>query len=724
MKSTKRIVGTQLGILALFFSVIYSNIALAIPACDKASLAKNPHAILACYIAQPETAKPLWVIDVDEHDKRGLSIETYNLISQEWPKPTTDHSTVWKHRLIIYRPDQIKSHQALLFVNGGTSVQFNKDDPGPVKIDFARIALTTHTVVVDLQDVPKQYLTLGKNTTLKEDELVAYSWKEFLDNPTQNSYWPLQLPMAKAVIKAMDATQEIIENEDSFKISHFVLSGVSKRGWAACLAALSDNRVNAVVPILIDVMNMKQGPNKPADKPLPAASQPYVAEHIPERIHSKEFEALLNIIDPLTYLHSHDYKARFNIPKYFITASGDDFFIPDSLNMYLHNLPGENSIRVLPNQGHAVNNKMIEDALLAYYETIIYQIPRPQIRAKVDTSGTLEKVSANEVPTSVTLWEAHNNKSRDFRSNTNVSYTSKKLAPTCVARRCDYAPEESAPKNGWKAYFVEAAYDFTNGDHLILTTPAYVIGAKQPLLPITKTSEAAMTDQHKYLTQLVDVVALSKKECKRPIEAHLAYATENNFVGQKIDGYTPGLTDLALMTQAAAAALVKVQNDLVKDGYGLLIYDSYRPKQAVQHFVRWSKLPPINSHELARKKLQYPDIEKSTMFERGYVAEDSQHCYGHTVDLVLVDKNGKELNHGVPFDFMGEKSHNTATAKDIGADALKNRQILAAAMKKYGFVPYPLEYWHFSYEDKTIHEAMDIKITPELKGLNVDKKVE
>jgi PhoPQ-activated pathogenicity-related protein/D-alanyl-D-alanine dipeptidase len=714
----KRIVGTLLGILSLFF---YIN-AQAKLDCGKDNLAKNPHAVLACYLAIPEDAKPLWVIDIDEHEKRGLSIETYNLVSQEWPKPASDHSSVWKHRLIIYRPDVIKSHQALLFVNGGTVVRYNKDDPGPVKIDFARIALTTHTVVVDLQNVPKQYLTLGKNLTLKEDELVAYSWKEFLDNPAENSYWPLQLPMAKAVIKAMDATQQIIQAEDNFKITHFVLSGVSKRGWAACLAALSDKRVNAVVPILINVMNMKQGPNTPTDEHLASSSQPYVAEHIPEKINSKEFDALLNIIDPLTYLHSSEYKARFNIPKYFITASGDDFFIPDSLNLYLHNLPGENSIRVLPNQGRAVSNKMIEDALLAYYETIIYQILRPQLRAKVDASGTLEKVSANEIPTRVILWEARNNKSRDFRSNANITYTSKKLSPTCLDRHCDYAPEESALKKGWKAYFVEAAYDFSNGDHFILTTPAYVIGPTQPALTMNKTKEApSMADKNKYLSQLVDVVALSKKECARPIQAHLAYATENNFVGQHIDGYTPGLTDMALMTKAAAAALVKVQNDLfLEHGYGLLIYDSYRPQQAVRHFVRWSKLPPVGKHELDRKKLQYPDIEKATMFERGYVSEDSQHCYGHTVDLVLVDKNGKELNHGVPFDYMGTKSHATATVKDIGEEALNNRKILTATMKKYGFVPYPLEYWHFSYGDKSIHEPMDIKITPELKGLNVE----
>jgi PhoPQ-activated pathogenicity-related protein/D-alanyl-D-alanine dipeptidase len=702
----KHIVGALLCILSLFSSV---NAEAALN-CDNRYLAKNPHDVLACYLAIPEDAKPLWVISIDEHDKRGLSVETYKLNSQEWPKPASAHSSVWKHRLVIYRPDVIKSHQALLFVNGGTAVRFNKDDPAPVKIDFARIALATHTIVVDLQDVPEQYLTLDKGVTLKEDELVDYTWKEFLKNPTQNLYWPLQLPMAKAVIKAMDATQQIVAQEDNFKITHFVLSGVSKRGWAACLAALSDQRVNAVVPILINALNAKTG-----DKDVP--------EHLPGKINSKEFDALLNIIDPLTYLHSAEYKARFNIPKYFITASGDDFFIPDSLNLYLHNLPGENSIRVLPSQGRAITNQMLEDALLAYYETIIYQIPRPQLRTKLDAAGTLQKVSASEVPTRVILWEAQNTKSRDFSANKNIIYTSKKLSPTCQGRRCDYTPEESAPKNGWKAYFIEASYDFTNGDHFILTTPAYVIGAAPPVVTIKKTIEAPkMAEHNKYLSQLVDVVALSKNKCAHPIHAHLAYATENNFVGQKIDGYTPGLTDMALMTKEAAEALVKVQNDLYKQHeYGLLIYDSYRPKQAVQHFVRWSKQPPAGEHELARKKLQYPDIEKASMFELGYVSHDSQHCYGNTVDLVLIDKNGKELNHGVPFDYMGTKSHDTATAKDIGEEAVKNRMILMTAMKKYGFVPYPLEYWHFSYGDKTIHEPMDIKITPELKGLNVEK---
>jgi D-alanyl-D-alanine dipeptidase len=233
-----------------------------------------------------------------------------------------------------------------------------------------------------------------------------------------------------------------------------------------------------------------------------------------------------------------------------------------------------------------------------------------------------------------------------------------------------------------------------------------------------------MPNTQQHLAQLVDVVALSQKSCARPIQALLAYATPENFIGRVIDGYTPGLTHFALLTKSAAEALCEVQNTLLKNhNLGLLIYDSYRPKRAVRDFVKWS-LAPVNDDEqgrfeLQRKDVHYPNIEKAKMFELGYVAEDSQHCYGHTVDLVLIDENGTELDLGACFDFMDEISHSTATAEKIGSEAFKNRTILAETMKNHGFVSYPFEFWHYNFKEKTIHEPIDIFITEELQGLNV-----
>jgi D-alanyl-D-alanine dipeptidase len=227
------------------------------------------------------------------------------------------------------------------------------------------------------------------------------------------------------------------------------------------------------------------------------------------------------------------------------------------------------------------------------------------------------------------------------------------------------------------------------------------------------------------LSDLIDVVALSEKLCKQPMFVELVYATRRNFVGTVIDGYTKDVTDLALLTREAAEALCAVQNDLLKNhDLGLLVYDSYRPKRAVMHFVRWSGEPVADDEdgkfELTRKEKHYPHIEKSRMFELGYVSKDSQHCYGHTVDLVLVDRDGNELDHGARFDFMDPLSHLVASVDDIGATAIRNRKILSDTMQKYGFVPYEFEYWHFSFKDKTIHEPMDFEITEEMKGLNVE----
>lgn len=232
-----------------------------------------------------------------------------------------------------------------------------------------------------------------------------------------------------------------------------------------------------------------------------------------------------------------------------------------------------------------------------------------------------------------------------------------------------------------------------------------------------------MPNTQKHLSQLVDVIALSEKHCQRPIQAHLAYATPNNFVGRIVNGYTPDLTDLALMTKNAAEALCQVQNDLLKNhNLGLLIYDSYRPKRAVLDFVAWSTEPVKNDtsgqHELKMKEKHYPHIEKNQLFELQYVAEDSEHCYGHTVDLVLIDTHGKELDLGACFDYMDKLSHYTATADEIGETAIRHREILSSTMQKYQFIPYPFEFWHFSFGDKMITEPMDIAITPDLKGLN------
>lgn len=233
------------------------------------------------------------------------------------------------------------------------------------------------------------------------------------------------------------------------------------------------------------------------------------------------------------------------------------------------------------------------------------------------------------------------------------------------------------------------------------------------------------------LELLVDVVALSKIRCLAPIKGELKYATSENFVGRPLAGYStdPNAREVCLLEQKTAEALCAVQNNLIRkynNKYGLMIYDAYRPKRAVLDILHWSKQSPGSDYELLRKNLHYPHIEKKQLFELGYVREDSNHCYANTVDIVLVDPmSGKLYDFGACYDYMDELSHTTMTAEDIGDEAYQLRKLLAAIMQEHGFESIKEEFWHFSYHGKdgrATDEAIDIEITPQLKGLGVSER--
>ena len=164
-----------------------------------------------------------------------------------------------------------------------------------------------------------------------------------------------------------------------------------------------------------------------------------------------------------------------NIPKYIISASGDDFFVPDSLNLYLSKLPGENRIRVVPNQGHYMDLNIVEDAMLAYYQAMVEKIHRPSLKWKVNAEGKLGEIITNEKPVSVKLWEAENPDARDFRFRSHINYVAKELTGRCLNHECQYQISIIPPAKGWKANFAEVTFQHKNMEPMTLTTPVYII---------------------------------------------------------------------------------------------------------------------------------------------------------------------------------------------------------------------------------------------------------
>ncbi len=173
----------------------------------------------------------------------------------------------------------------------------------------------------------------------------------------------------------------------------------------------------------------------------------------------------------------------------------------------------------------------------------------------------------------------------------------------------------------------------------------------------------------------------------------IRYYSSFNFVGERIDGYEE---PVAFLTKEAADALKKVSDDLMEQGYRIKIYDAYRPQTAVSHFKTWA----ADTDDVRMKEYFYPELDKSVLFKKGYIASRSGHSRGSTVDLTLVDmKTGTEADMGGPYDFFGQISHPGYT-ETLTDEQIANRYILRDAMQEHGFDGISTEWWHFELENE------------------------
>ncbi|AFA47726.1 M15 family metallopeptidase [Acetobacterium woodii] len=174
------------------------------------------------------------------------------------------------------------------------------------------------------------------------------------------------------------------------------------------------------------------------------------------------------------------------------------------------------------------------------------------------------------------------------------------------------------------------------------------------------------------------------------------YFTGDNFVGEKIDGYEkPAI----LLTEKAAIALERVQRQLMEEGCGLKVFDGYRPKRAVAHFIRWGK----QEENGKTKSIYYPDMTRREIFENGFIAPESSHTRGSTVDLTVVKlETGTEIDMGGSFDFFSEVSY--SDYDHLTLDQSKNRVQLRYLMRSEGFEPLQQEWWHFTLSNEPYPE--------------------
>ncbi|WP_299675437.1 M15 family metallopeptidase [uncultured Tenacibaculum sp.] len=182
------------------------------------------------------------------------------------------------------------------------------------------------------------------------------------------------------------------------------------------------------------------------------------------------------------------------------------------------------------------------------------------------------------------------------------------------------------------------------------------------------------------------------KDIAPSIQQELRYCYTNNFVGTSVEGYEE---PILITSTKAALALKKVQDQLIKKGLSLKIFDAYRPQRAVNHFGRWARTPK----DTLTKQQFYPKLNKRNLFKLGYISSRSGHSRGSSIDLTIVNlKTNKELDMGGPYDFFGKVSH--VFYKNITKKQKENRMLLRNVMLANGFKPYSYEWWHFTLRNE------------------------
>jgi PhoPQ-activated pathogenicity-related protein len=412
----------------------------------------------------------------------GYTDYVVNLTSQTW-SPAPGVSEVWQHWLQIIVPTNVTSKTAVLNIENGLANSNSTTPPTAADPYSVQIATTTNAITVFLPTVPNEPESFSGTGPLTEDPLVAYTLNQFLDGNGQD--WPILLPMVKSAVATMNATQSFVASESSgaLSVDNFIVTGQSKRGWTTWLTPAVDTRVVAIVPFVFDGLNLDENIANQLDTDVGVTQDIYDGDSTAVEPYATAFaslgtpagQALDQIIDPYSYIN----RPTYDIPKYLIDSTGDQFFVPGA-QFYFSSLPGENYLDYVPNTDHSLDAAAYTSGV-DFEKAVIDGAALPQFTWNVTDGGTQIDLNTVSTPTSVTMWQATNPNSRDFRLETfGANWTGSILTAQGAG---NYVAQVSLPSTGATAFFIQMQY-LVDGMTLTFTTQISTVPLFNPTVAV------------------------------------------------------------------------------------------------------------------------------------------------------------------------------------------------------------------------------------------------
>lgn len=368
------------------------------------------------------------------------TIYDLELVSQVWQGIT------WKHQLQVYLPKGVTPTATMFLWNQGGKANLGSIAMG---MDLAR---KIKAPVAFLYGIPNQPLLDGK----KEDALIAETFVRYLKTGDEN--WPLLFPMVKSLVRAMDALQAFARQEWNVSVTHFVVSGGSKRGWTTWLTGVADRRVKAIAPLVIDTLNFR------AQIPHQLESFGKYSEQIADYTRrglvpipdTPAVKSLWAMVDP--WVH----RAKLTMPTLIVNGTNDPYWALDALNLYWDDLPAAKWVLYVPNAGHSLQQRHSDgkqdrlralNTLAAFAYQQVHGKAMPKLQWKYHNSGSRLGVSVqcDSKPRGARLWFADCD-NRDFRRAKWISQSAK-VAKGMVTG------EIEPPAAGFRAFLAELDFE-------------------------------------------------------------------------------------------------------------------------------------------------------------------------------------------------------------------------------------------------------------------------
>lgn len=410
--------------------------------------------LLFDYVARNDGAFS-WAVEGKTQTPMGVTIYQLNLTSQRWKDIT------WKHTLLVLQPNKVTTDLAVLVISGGSTE--SKGD-ARTRLIAAAIANQIQAIVAVLFAVPNQPLFDG----LTEDHLIAHTFVKVLE--TNDKEWACLLPMTKSAIKAMDAVEQFAEKELKAKISGFMVTGASKRGWTTWLTAAADpKRVKGIAPLVYDNLNIPA--QMKHQKEVFGTYSEQISEYVERGLIDLVFGdgkaiELVQLVDP------YFYRERLTMPKLIVNGTNDRYWALDAANFYFHDLPVEKHILYVPNAGHDLEGGLdrVLRTIVAFFNGLAGRIQLPKLNwqwKKGDGENQILFIRSNPMPKEIVIWTAQS-QTKDFR---NAKWSSKLIPPT--GDETKFLLQK--PESGYTAAFAELVYD-VNGQRFSLCTTVCILG--------------------------------------------------------------------------------------------------------------------------------------------------------------------------------------------------------------------------------------------------------